>query len=232
MIEFARNTPPEVAEWLRAGLAAVPNHPILRALATDERMSALWAELGKWPPGALSVVQLATHFSTPTILSILKKPSEERASPEYTSLGVAAEDFVMQLEWWTSAATELWGEPVGALVERLRAFATAAFERAKASQMVYGYIPEPNRRGRGNRKQLAFREALSRALQRLSEDAPLPKERQDSIIATITSVVFLEAPVDVETIKRHRQRQQRRQRATISTLNRRELSGDKSDKKF
>jgi len=212
MIEFARNTPPEVANWIRAGLAAVPNHPILRALATDERMSALWAEFGKWQAGPLAVVQLATHFSTPTILSILKKPSEDRVSPEYASLGVAAEDFVIQLQRWTSAATELWGEPVDALVLRLRAFANAALERATASQMVYDYIPEPSRRGPGSRTQLAFRTALSRALQRLSEDDPLPKERQDSIIATITSVVFPEWPVDAETIRVHRQRQRRRQK--------------------
>jgi len=201
-----------VAKWLRERLAAVPNHPILRALATDERMSALWAEFGKWQAGPLAVVQLATHFSTPTILSILKKPSEDRVSPEYASLGVAAEDFVIQLQRWTSAATELWGEPVDALVLRLRAFANAALERATASQMVYDYIPEPSRRGPGSRTQLAFRTALSRALQRLSEDDPLPKERQDSIIATITSVVFPEWPVDAETIRVHRQRQRRRQK--------------------
>jgi hypothetical protein len=171
MIQFARNTPPEVANWLRAQLAVMPNHPILRALAADERMSALWAELGKWQPGALVLVQLAVHFSTPTILSVLQKPSEERVSPEYT-LGLAAETFAIQLEWWSGAATALWGEPVDALIERLRAFATAVFERARANQRVYDYIPEPARRGRGSRQQLAFREALSRALQRQSEDAP------------------------------------------------------------
>jgi hypothetical protein len=114
MIEFARNTPLEVANWLRAQLAAMPNDPILRALATDERMSSLWAELGKWQSGALALVTLAVHFSTPTILSIRQRPPEERFSlswPGYL-LGVAADDFAMKLEYWSSAATELWGEPV------------------------------------------------------------------------------------------------------------------------
>jgi hypothetical protein len=220
MSEFARNTPSEVANWLRARLAVLPNHPILRALATDDRMADLWADLGKlgeWRPGALTVVSLAVHFSTPTILSNLQKPPEERwplSCPEYP-LGVAAENLADMLQWWANAAAELWGEPVDALVERLRAFATAAFERAKAKQSVYDYIPEPSQRGRGNRKQLAFRIALARALLCLSEDAsfsgrPPSREQQDRMVATITSVVFPEHAVDAETIRRHRQRQRGR----------------------
>jgi hypothetical protein len=228
MIEFARNTPPEVANWLRAQLGAMPNDPILIALATDERMSGLWAELEKWQPGALTFVQLAAHFSGPAILSALQKPSEERdwlSWPE-SPLGIAAEDFAIRLECWPNAATELWGEPIDALVGRLRAFATAAFERAKAKQSAYDYIAEPRQGGRGSREQLAFREALSAAMQR----HPLPKEGQDRIIATIASVVFPEYPVDTETIRRHRQRQRRRQKrgAIIRAWDRLKLSGDNS----
>ena len=214
MIKFARNTPSEVTNWLRAQLAATPNHRILLALATDEHMSAVWAELGKWQPQALTLVQLAAHFSAPTILSALQNPSEERVLlswPE-SPLGIAAEDFAIRLECWPNAATELWGEPIDALIERLRAFATAAFERAKAKQSVYDYIAEPRQGGRGNQEQLAFREALSSALQRLSKDHPLSEQRQDRVIATIASVVFPECPVDTETIRRHRQRQRQRQR--------------------
>ena len=213
MIEFARNTPPEVANWLGAQLGAMPNHPIFIALATDERMSVLWAELKKWQPGALVFVHLAAHFRAPTILSALQKPSEERvwlSWPE-SPLGIEAEDFAIRLECWPNAATELWGEPIDALVERLRAFATAAFERAKAKQSAYDYVAEPRQGGRGSREQLAFREALSAAMQRLSKGYPLSKKRQDRVIATIASVVFPEYPVDDETIRRHRQRQHRRQ---------------------
>jgi len=214
MIEFARNTPPEVANWLRTQLGAMPNHPILIALATDERMSALWAELKKWQPEPLTFVQLAAHFSAPAILSALQTPPEERVGlswPE-SPLGIAAEDFATRLECWPDAATELWGEPIDALVERLRAFASVAFERAKANQSVYDYIAEPRQGGRGGREQLVFREALSAALQRLSKDYSLPKERQDRIIAAIANVVFPEYRVDPETIRRHRQRQRRRQK--------------------
>ncbi len=80
MIEFARNTPPEVTNWLRAQLGAMPNHPALIALATDERMSVLWAEIKKGQLGALTFVQLAAHFSAPAILSVLQEPPEERVS--------------------------------------------------------------------------------------------------------------------------------------------------------
>jgi len=214
MIEFARNTPPEVATWLRAQLGAIPDHPILLALATDGRMSVLWAELKKWQPGVLTFVQLAVHFSAPTILSVLQEPPEERVGlslPE-SLLGIAAEDFAIWLECWANAANELWGEPIDALVERLHAFATAAFQRAKAKQSAYDYVAEPRQGGRGSREQLAFREALSAAMQRLSKDHPLSKERQDRVIATIASVVFPEYSVDPETIRRYRQRQRRRQK--------------------
>ncbi len=96
MAAFARNTPPEVANWLRAELAKTPDCAILRALANDDRMSELWAELEEWPLGALAVVQLAFHFTIPTILSNLQKPPQERwpfSWPEYP-LGVAAKDLV------------------------------------------------------------------------------------------------------------------------------------------
>ena len=42
---IVRNMPSEVAKWLGAALASIPDHPILLALVTDERMSALWGEL-------------------------------------------------------------------------------------------------------------------------------------------------------------------------------------------
>jgi hypothetical protein len=211
MIVFARNTPPKVANWLRAQLAVLPNDPILQALATDDRMADLWAEVGEWP-GAECLVGLAVYFSAPTILSALQKTPRQRISgPEYL-LGCTAEDLARWLEWWADTATELLGEPVDELVERLHAFAIAAFKKAEAQRGFFDDIPPPNPRGRGTRKQLAFRNALARALQRWSETPPLPgrrpsTEQQDSIVATITSVVFPQHPVDAETIRRHRQRQ-------------------------
>ena len=77
MKTFAPHTPPEVANWLQRQLAAIPGHPVLRALAVDDRMSDLWTMLGSWEPKA-SLVQLAVHFTTPTILSVLQRPSQER----------------------------------------------------------------------------------------------------------------------------------------------------------
>ena len=223
MIEFARNTPPDVAKLLRARLVAVPHHAVLRALATHVSMGDLWTELGKlgnWRPGALAVISLAEHFSAPTILSRLQNPPEERVGFSFPEslLGFAAGDLAHMLECWPTAAAELLGEPADALVERLRAFALDAFERARAKQSFYDYIPEPSRRGRGNRKQLAFRIAFGRTLQRVSEDAsllghPLSLEWQDYVVATVASVIFPENPVDVGTIRRHRERQRLARRA-------------------
>jgi hypothetical protein len=207
MIDFARNTPPEVANWLREQLATF-ERPALRVLATDDRMSSLWVELGNWRSHSLNLVALAAYFTTPTVLSQLQKSPKGRFTlswPEYL-LGVAAEDFVMQLKFWPNVATELWGEPADTLVERLRAFASAAFEKAEKKRRVLDYIPGSSRRGRGDQRQLAFRNALSEALERMFEDDPLPKERQDRIIAILASVLFPEAAVDAETIRRHRQR--------------------------
>ena len=118
MIEFARNTPPEVADWFRAHLAARPDDAIVRGLATDERMSALWAEFDRWPTGALAVVSLAAHYSTPAILSNLQKTPEERIGLSWPEslLGFAADDLAVQLERWPKHGAELLGEPV----ERIR----------------------------------------------------------------------------------------------------------------
>jgi hypothetical protein len=112
---------------------------------------------------------------------------------------------------WPNTASRIWGEPIAALVERLRSFTVDAFERGNANRSPYDHIPQPNRRGRGVRKQRAFREAFSRALVGICENYPLTKEAQDRIVATITSVVFSEWPVDTETIRRHRQKQRRKQ---------------------
>lgn len=211
MIKFARNTPPEVENWVRTQIAVRPDDPTLRALATDDRMADLWAELREWP-GATCLVGLAVHLSTSTILSALQKaPGQRISGPEYL-LGREAETLAKLLEWWADAATELLGEPVDDLVERLHAFAIAAFRKAETRRGFFDDIPPPNPRGRGTPKQLAFRNALARALQRWSDMPPLPgcrpsKEQQDRIVATITSVVFPQHPVDAETIRRHRLRQ-------------------------
>jgi hypothetical protein len=212
MIKYARDTPLEVSEWLRERLQFMPDNPILIALATDDRMSALWSEVKDWEPGPQVIVQLADFFSAPRLLSSLEVPPEERVGLSWPEqpLGLAAENLVFLLVSWPDAAAKLWGEPIDELAKRLRAFAIAALKRASAKQSAYDYIPEPSRRGRGNRNQLAFREAIYQTLQRLSQGHPLSRERQDVIVATLSTVVF-QQPVDVETVRRHRQRQKRKQ---------------------
>jgi hypothetical protein len=188
--EFAPHTPPKVVNWLRGCLAATPGHPVLRALACDDRMSDLWVQLGPWKPN-LWLVQLTVHFSTPTILSALKRPVQERDSIVWSEyqLGIAAYEFAVLLEAWRDTAAELWGGSVDVLIERLYSFMNAAFDQGISRLSVYDYVPEPARRGRGVREQLAFREALSSALERICKDHPLPQEKRDLIVATITSMV-------------------------------------------
>ena len=209
--QFARHTPPEVANWLRPLLASTPDHPVLRALATDDRMSDLWMNLGPWEP-KVWLVQIAFHFSTPTIISALQRKPQERDNlvfSEYT-LGINARHFAVVLEWFKGTAAELWGKPVEGLIEDLHSFADAAFERGEAKQAVYDHIPEPERRGRGIRKQRAFREALSSALERICEEHPLSSQKRDFVIATLTSVAFPGWDVDVDTISRDRKRRRNR----------------------
>jgi hypothetical protein len=82
--------------------------------------------------------------------------------------------------------------------------------KAEAQRGFFDSIPSPSRQGRGNLRQRAFRNALSHLLGQLAEEAgALSQTRRDRVIEILTNVAFPDIPVDVETIRRHRQRQRR-----------------------
>ncbi len=151
MIKFAQGTPAAVRDWLQslaetpqrfvsrpvrspsrqsaarpAKVEVRPDHPIAKALATNERMESVWRLIGDWP-GALHLVQLAVHYTSPLMLWNLEAPPEQRTAFGFASswLAAAAEDFVLVLDDFPETAADLWGEPVGGLMQRLRAFARA-----------------------------------------------------------------------------------------------------------
>jgi hypothetical protein len=81
-------------------------------------------------------------------------------------------------------------------------------------------IPTPNRRGRGDRREIAYGNAI---VSDLEKKGGLTGERQDELVAALASVVFGHTEskeVKAETI---RTRRQRRRRAIRSG------KGDKSD---
>ena len=203
-----RRTPPLTASWLRKLRIVRPDDKIVEALATDERMANLWREAGGWP-GAEYLAQIAYYYSREDTLSLLTAAPDARIElvrPQY-ALGLAAEEFALQLEVWPTQAAELWGEPTDGIASRIRAFAAAALDEAEVQRSIFDGIPRPDPRGRGVRSETAFRRALAYALTRLAEKVgALPVTRQDELITILTNVVFPGNTVDAETMRRDRQR--------------------------
>jgi hypothetical protein len=114
-------------------------------------------------------------------------------------LSDAAADFAIVLEIFSSAATELWGEQIGPLVEKLRAFAEAGSRQASKDRDFYDFVPKPNFQGRGDPQQRAFRDAMSYVLKKLiarhgrplsQQGRSLSQEGEAIIIATLASLLF------------------------------------------
>ena len=226
MIEFARKTPAMVRGWLQS--IDWREHPIPKALATDERMERLWELIGDWP-GAVHLTQLAVHYSNPSLLTRLMDPHRTTFGYATFCLADAAVNFVAALDFFPDTAAELWGEPVDDLQKRLWAFADAAARRASEDRVFYDFAPLPSRRGRGDAHQLLYRDAIAWVLNRLVEHhgGGFSQGSQDEIVAILASVVFPEREIDPETVRRHRERRHRR-RTTIQHDVQPELSEDNS----
>ena len=231
------NTPEWVARWLTATLeirpSGHPDHPILKALATDARMAALWDEIGQWPaPALVMLMRHASYFAERAIITEMLRPPNERVGFGFAerSLASAAESLISAIQTFPDAAVELWHPPiddlvtrVGALAEaelrrarrapiddlvgRLREFARRATAEAEFRRRVFDHISAPSKQGRGSPEQLVYREALDRVLRGLPHVGPR-REQRDRITALLTSVVFqLTKDVDPDTISRTRRRQ-------------------------
>jgi hypothetical protein len=228
-----RSTPPEVAEWLRP-LATTPHRVLLRptsnreqtaqfehragdpiaiSLLTDDRMENLWAIIGCWP-GALDLTKMCVSYSDPVLLDELQEPSGRRVSfaVAQNHLVKAAKDFEISLKVFSGTAARLWGGPIEDLVNRLRKFIDAASGEARERERWYEFIPEPRPGGRGDPCEIVFRAAIAKVLEVLVEhyDQKITQAKQDEIVAILVSVVF-DREVDVQTVRRHRERQKTRQ---------------------
>jgi hypothetical protein len=240
-INPARSTPPAVREWLREKaetprhVVSLPNRSlsgdqpakvsieggdaIAKALLTDERMEEVWRLIGRWP-GALDMVQVAIRYSNPLLLENLMAAPKDRTAFGNAALFLSetAEEFAFFLDRFSTTAAELWGEPVDPLVERFRAFAQAAADKANEDRAFYDFVPKPNRRGRGSSRQRVFRDAMTSALTKLIEHHgdKISRGDQDVIIETLASVVFPDSELQPGSVKRHRERQRQRKRADRS----------------
>lgn len=192
-----------------------PDHPIAKALATDERMQNLWNLIGDWP-GALDLIQSAVHYGNGFLLANLEQPPERRTAFGFAASWIsgAAEDFAVALEMFPDIAAELWGEAIDDLVQRLRAFGGTASQKASEARAFYDFMPAPSRRGRGDTHQLLFRDAAAWVLKRLVvlHGGQFSQSDQDEIVAILAGVVFRDREIDPETVRRHRERHKKRVR--------------------
>jgi hypothetical protein len=214
-----------------------PARPILERLANDDRMRTLWDpnEAGAWPWQAqLMLVQDACLYATDPMLADLLQAPEKRGfmTRPLDTLASQAKGLAEAIEGFPETAAELWaGNPITdgegidlrkigivreperneilELAGRLRAFAQRAANSSEGFRAALADLPPPSRRGRGDARQLAFRQALDRVLGRLV-GVTLGREQRDRIIALLVSVVFRGAKIDADTIARTRQRQIRR----------------------
>lgn len=234
MIRSARLTPPPVREWLQsiattprrvlllpvgsrsepASFEDQPGDPIAKALLADERMENVWRLIGNWP-GSLDLIQMAVRYSNPALLANLMTKERTAFGFAASSLSEMAAGFADVLESFSNTAEPLWGKPIEPLVKRLRKFAEKASQKASKAKAFYDFVPKPSFQGKGDPHQRAFRDAIIHGLEKLIEHhgGRFSKEDQDTIIATLASVVFPKWEIDAETVKRHRERQKSKQRA-------------------
>ena len=241
IIKLARGTPPQVAAWLRsinkpglfvappdpvgsrpsepqpAVIETRPDHPVAIALLTDERMEVLWELIADWP-GALNLIQVATHYANPFLLSKLVLQPNGRKSFGYSdnflaasaeNLAEAAENFLDGLKLFRSVALERWREDLVELIEALHAFSDEALKSAEKNRAFYDFARAQSRRGKGSALQRQFREVIMSLLPRLIEQhgGKLSKARQNEATTILGNVVFPEFEIDAETERRRRERQ-------------------------
>jgi hypothetical protein len=217
-----------------------PARPIIERLASDERMEILWDanEAGAWPWHAqLMLVECAFLYATdPMLEDLLQVPEKRRLTTRpLDTLASRAKSLAETIESFLDDAAKFWAdnpvtESTGAdlrkfgivsdterkdvieLAGRLRAFAERAASSAEEFRAAFADLPPPSRRGRGDERQLAFRQALDRTLDRLHGVTP-GQEQRDRIVALLGSVAF-GTKIDSDTIARTRQRQIRRRTRT------------------
>jgi hypothetical protein len=188
-------------------------------------MANLWDgnEAGGWPWQAqVTLIDDAVFLGDDGLLSILVEAPERRidlAAGQW-ALWAAADQLLQKIAVHRQDAARLWNgatgprfdlepdpAPLNELFERLTAFAARARAEAEMLQAAFDDIPAPNRRGRGDPREIIFRAALDSALPSLP-GVTLTQTQRDQIVARLTSVVF-DREIDSGTVRVHRERQQR-----------------------
>jgi hypothetical protein len=190
----------------------VEHRRIIDALASDDRMEEIWEKVAGWPDAQISyLTRSAFLYATPYILADLVQPPEKRAGLGGASyeLYFWAEQFANALEKHRMQANELWPEPVENLLPKLREFSKQHHDRCFELWSSLKGIPTPNLRGPGDRREIAYGNAIVSTLENIGG---LTRERQDELVAVLTNVVFCHAEaneVQPETIRVRRRRKKR-----------------------
>jgi hypothetical protein len=193
-------------------------------LAGNEQMREVWAAVRGWEEVEIRyLIHSAVHFATPTMLSELMLPSERRVrlSGGNYDLWNAAKLFADALEKNREQANAhwLWSDSVEDMLRKLRAFAQRQFDLGFAQWESLAEIAQPNRRGKGDRREIAYGSAMSHVLDNIrkhqdsNHKTRISRSRQDDIIATLTGVIF-GRQVDSESIRARRQRKRRKAKAS------------------
>ncbi|HEV7982715.1 MAG TPA: hypothetical protein VGP86_07445 [Xanthobacteraceae bacterium] len=225
-MKFCRNAP-DAAKRMLSEIATqvgdVEHFRIIDALASDDRMEEIWETVAGWPDAQISILTRSAYFyAMPCILADLVQPPEKRVGLGQASyeLFFWAKHFADALERHRVQADELWPQPVEDLLPKLREFSKQLYDRWFAVWSSLEQIPAPNLRGPGDRREIAYGNAIVGTLEHIGG---LTRERQDELIAALTNVVFFHAEgneVQAETIRVRRRRKSRAIRAG---------EGDKSD---
>ena len=190
---------------------------IISALAVDERMEAVWDAIRNWTDFNIAhLVQSAFLFAHPIMLTDLTHPPERRVQlggPNF-DLSSAAEHLANTIKKNMPQAADLWPESIEGFLQKLREFSQKQFARGLGLWSSTERIPTPSRRGRGDRSEIAYGNAMADCLEAIGA---LSRDKRDEIIAVLTNVVFGRSPseeVDPDRIRARRKRKQRASRAS------------------
>ena len=219
-MNFCRNIPKcakRMLQQLALDFSDPESRRVISALASDERMEEIWKAIHGWADEQIEFFAESMFlFTCPDILTDLTLTPERRVliSRSNYELSITAEELAKTIERNLPQAAELWPGPIEIFLQKLREFSQKQSARGLALWSSLEDIPTPNRRGRGNRREIAYGNAITTRLETIGS---LSNDKQDMVIAVLTDVVFGHSEggeVDPGRIKARRKRKRRRPRAS------------------
>jgi len=218
-VKFCKNVP-LAAKRMFAGFesqfSVAEIKRIVTALASDERMETVWPAIQNWNDSQIEhFVRLALLFADPNILTDLTLPPEQRLylSKGPYSLQITAEQFAEAIEANRAEAAMFWPGIVEDILPKLHAFSKQQYDYGFGLWSSIQDITAPNRRGKGEPREIAYGNAMTRTLESI---LALTRDKQEQVIATLTEVVFgysTGEKIDPDRIKARRKRARRKSRA-------------------